>query len=213
MYVDSEGQVVGTFEATQHNPVMDTRTDLGSPPPWYNFSLLLGTTTKSPAMTDNPRFEVPHWSPDLVGQPRETDGSESFTTYLVAMRGTANPIYLGNLSWSMNWRGRFSGGAFHGQAASLGATNRNTTGNAMLGGGAANNHGTARYTPAPAAAPATPAAASSTGRDTNHHLGTHAGAYGGGLLGAVKDATASAKASAEKKEAEDAKPTPGKIEK
>ena len=110
IYVDDNGVVRNAFVASR-GAVMDQRTDIGSPAPWYNFGVLLSTDRRHPAMSDNPTFEVPAAAPGDTAFVDRLEGSESFTTYVVAMVGndSSTIIYHGNLRWDVNWSGRIDG--------------------------------------------------------------------------------------------------------
>lgn len=142
VYESEPGVVAATWLETR-GTMLDQRTDLGSPAPWYNYGLSLGSAPRSPSMTDNPYVAIPEYSEDYALLAR-LEGSESFTTYLVAMVGndSSTIVYLGNVHWSVAWTGRFNESytTFSGGRGTVGAATRSADGGAVLSGPAA-NHG------------------------------------------------------------------------
>src|SRR5690606_32707353 len=65
IYESEPGVVANRWIATR-GQMLDQRTDLGSPVPWYNYGLRLGGDTRTPAMSDHPRVEVPQYSPEYA---------------------------------------------------------------------------------------------------------------------------------------------------
>ncbi|HEU4613687.1 MAG TPA: DUF4157 domain-containing protein, partial [Kofleriaceae bacterium] len=140
LYLDYDGHVVATYVASRGR-VMDQRTDLGAPRPWYTHGVLLGERSQNPRMSDNPTWEVPRYAEDNSSLVARLEGSEAFTTYLVAMVGNdpSTIVYLGNVQWEVNWAGRFDDRLrFHGHAAHIEPAVRSDQGNAVLSGEPAN---------------------------------------------------------------------------
>jgi len=147
VYTDGTGAVVNTYVASRGS-VLDQRTDISSPVPWYNYGVHLGATARQPSMSDNPTWVVPTYSPEF-GVPARMEGSESFTTYLVVMVGndSSTIIYLGNVRWNVNWQGRFDAARhFHGHDATVGAASSSADGAAVLSGPAANEGSMGAFT-------------------------------------------------------------------
>ena len=171
------GQPADNSWVATRGQMLDQYTDTRPAVPWYNPPLHpAGAAAQAPAMTDNPTFLMPPLSPSpSFSGLAELRGSESFTTYLVAMVGNdpSTIIYLGNVPWNINWAGRFNASlsSFSGQNSHIGGASIGSTGGALLSGPVANAGPEARFTgTAPAAA--RPAHAPAAG----HHGG---GTYGG----------------------------------
>ena len=151
IYVDDSGTVRTTFLATR-GAMIDQRTDIGSPAPWYNYGLHLGAVPRHAAMSDDPTFEVPAAASGDTAFLDRFEGSESFTTYLVVMVGndSSTIIYLGNVRWDVNWAGRLDGTTFLGRDTHVGGMVESAAGGAVLSGPAANHGPMGRFTdPAP----------------------------------------------------------------
>ena len=141
IYESGPGVIANTWLATR-GEMLDQRTDIRSPVPWYNYGVRLSDGARQPAMSDNPGIELPSYSPEY-GRLTRLEGSESFTTYLVVMVGNdaSTILYLGNVRWSINWAGRFNPGlsTFSGARGGIGAATRSSAGHAVLSGPAAND--------------------------------------------------------------------------
>ena len=149
-FYQADGGAVANSFVVRRGRGMDQRTDFPSPAPWYNGFVHGAASAVSPAMDDFPRFRVPLMTPDGTTPAHHLGGTESFTTYLVAMQGNDahTIIYLGNVAWNINWAGplQTSGDGlppnyeFAGGHTTIGPAQQSATGGASLSGTAA-NHG------------------------------------------------------------------------
>ncbi|MCX5745579.1 MAG: hypothetical protein NT062_24140, partial [Proteobacteria bacterium] len=172
LYADGAGAITNQWLASR-GQMLDQLTEIASPVPWYNSSLAFaGTAPQTPRMSDNPIVIVPEYDPAGVGMLKRMEGGESFTTYLVAMRGNdaSTIVYLGNVDWNVSWAGHFneSYSSYDGGNSHVGGAAPATSGNAVLAGPAANDGPGGGFLGGPPPAPAAAA----------RHRGAHAYAWG-----------------------------------